>query len=815
MSRPSVTVVIPAWNQWEFTRSCLETLRPTLGVHDEVVVVDNGSHDETARALSGFPWAKVITNEENRGFAIACNQGAAIASGDIIVFLNNDTLLAGRWIDALVAPFADTTVAATGPRSNYVAGPQLVEDVPYSLNRMPELRAFEREWRESHRAETTEVDRLIGFCVAVRRAMWEEVGGFDEQFETGGFEDDDLSTRLRAKGWKLLIADASFVHHHGHVTFTGNNLDRLAIQEANAKRFEAKHGYDWTSAFRKTDTPPLLSACLIVKDEEENLPTCLASLDRIVDEVVVYDTGSTDKTVEIARNAGARVIEGFWDDDFSRARNEALAECRGDWILHVDADEVVHAEALELRNMLQRPDVFPSLLVPIENVGDAHVNETVEHRACRLFKRSMHKWSGRLHEQVVLKNGDSRTNTGLAGDIKIVHSGYTAEAMQRRNKIERNLRLAEADVTTGEGDQAFKLLNLARTMVIAGRHEEAFVKYVEASALPTTDVVRRNVLRGAAEALLVLGRAPEALEWLNDLDKVSDRKNIVRFLRGTAYLNLGEAEKATEQFEGLEEIRDDDGLDVGTAMLHIRRGLAFAAARKWPEARAELTLAAQEQVHDAIWLPLLDSFRNDDQPLASYAELIPTEKNTAVYAQILAAPPAVGDEVAELLWDSRPSDAGLLAFIIRLAPRLAVERALEWSVRLRTAGLAQHCPLMAIADDDRATPVNRVRAAAIASAAFSEEEAKASMQRAAARFAERDFVSMLIQLNELAPAMLEPFVIGAATTTRRCLNIARALHELGASEEAVAVCEHGVSSATQNDKAVVDEAEAWLATVRA
>src|SRR5438270_11903652 len=89
--RPSASIVIPVWNQWQMTKGCLESLRPTLGVRDEVIVVDNGSEDGTAAGLATFPWIRVVTNPENRGFAIACNQGLAEAKGDVVVFLNNDT----------------------------------------------------------------------------------------------------------------------------------------------------------------------------------------------------------------------------------------------------------------------------------------------------------------------------------------------------------------------------------------------------------------------------------------------------------------------------------------------------------------------------------------------------------------------------------------------------------------------------------------------------------------------------------------------------------------------------------------------------
>ena len=84
---------------------------------------------------------------------------------------------------------------------------------------------------------------------------------------------------------------------------------------------------------------PLLSATLIVRDEERNLPDCLGSIDGVVDEVVVVDTGSTDGSVELARELGARVVSHPWRGNFSEARNLALEVARGEWILYLDADE--------------------------------------------------------------------------------------------------------------------------------------------------------------------------------------------------------------------------------------------------------------------------------------------------------------------------------------------------------------------------------------------------------------------------------------------------------------------------------------------
>src|SRR5579884_936385 len=174
MARPPATVVIPVWNAWELTRACLDSLRPTLRPRDQVVVVDNGSRDGTAAGLRRYPWLEVITNAENRGFAPACNQGAAAARHDVVIFLNNDTVVPPRWLDGLVAPLGEPGLVATGPRSNFVSGPQLVP-VPYPADSMSAMRRFAREWCDGHRGQVTEVDRLVGFCLAVRTDAFREI----------------------------------------------------------------------------------------------------------------------------------------------------------------------------------------------------------------------------------------------------------------------------------------------------------------------------------------------------------------------------------------------------------------------------------------------------------------------------------------------------------------------------------------------------------------------------------------------------------------------------------------------------------------
>ena len=179
------------------------------------------------------------------------------------------------------------------------------------------MQRFARAWREANRG-TTDVERLVGFCLAVKASAFAEVGGFDERFEVGGYEDDDLCQRLRDAGGRLVIAHASFVHHVGHQTFDANDVDWFALQERNRTVLAAKHADEAATG------GVLVSACLIVRDESASIRACLYALKDVVDEVVVYDTGSIDGTPELAEAVGATVIRGHWDDDFAPARNAAL-----------------------------------------------------------------------------------------------------------------------------------------------------------------------------------------------------------------------------------------------------------------------------------------------------------------------------------------------------------------------------------------------------------------------------------------------------------------------------------------------------------
>lgn len=685
MSR--VSLVIPVWNQWALTRACLASVAPTLRDGDEVIVVDNGSRDDTAAGLAQHPWVTVLTNAANRGFAAACNQGAARATGAVIVFLNNDTLVPADWLDGLLAPFADPGVVATGPMSNCASGPQQVATVGCDTDAPDGLATFAAAWRRERRGRSAETSRLVGFCLAVRATALRAIGGWDEGFATGGAEDDDLCVRLRAAGGRLVICEDTFVHHHGHATFDGNGLDWFAIQRTNVDRLIAKHA-GRQRAPRRPDVP-LLSASLIVKDEHDVLPACLDALSGVADEVIVYDTGSTDGSQLLARAAGARVVQGEWHDDFARARNAALACCRGEWVLHVDADEVFAGDPRLVRAALASAyvDAFTLEIVNLRADG----RPDVTHRACRLFRRELFAWQGRLHEQVVHRADGLTYPLAVLDHARLLHSGYVPERVRRKAKAARNLRLATLEAEAADArDPVSRTMNLACAYVLAGRQEEALALFVQARALAgASRPLRRRICRTAAQVCLAIERPDAALAWIDDLAPASASPDVARYLRGRACVALRRWQEALDAYAGLTDVRDEDGVMLPTFVVHRDRARCHHMLGQWSAAVDEAAvLVTGTSCDEEIWHVLAEGCHRTGRDLVRFLDPVPDTHLATVFSQFLSLDPATADPVLETLHAHPRYRVHALALAIRLAPSMPAEPAARWSARLRAMGLA-------------------------------------------------------------------------------------------------------------------------------
>ncbi|AGA24795.1 sulfotransferase [Singulisphaera acidiphila] len=246
------SVIVPCFDQLAFTRQCVASLARHTRPPWELIVVDNGSTDGTASYLAGisdvasFP-VTILTNAENRGFPAGCNQGIAAARGEFVVLLNNDVVVTDGWLDQLVAlARVDPAIGMVGPMSNYTCPPQVVLDAKYAD--LDQMDRFATTWRQQHRGQWVFAEKLSGFCLLIRRRVLEAIGGLDEGFGLGFFDDDDLAMRARSAGFELAVAVDLFVHHHGSRTFAGAGIDAESLLETNRLRFEQKWGIDSSSA---------------------------------------------------------------------------------------------------------------------------------------------------------------------------------------------------------------------------------------------------------------------------------------------------------------------------------------------------------------------------------------------------------------------------------------------------------------------------------------------------------------------------------------------------------------------------------------
>jgi GT2 family glycosyltransferase len=247
-SRPTASIIILTYNNLKYTRLCLESIFAKTEAPDfEVILVDNASTDDTPAYLQSFAAqknnVKLILNPENTGFPHGNNQGAAIAQGQYLVLLNNDTVVTEGWLSGLIRHLQDPTVGMVGPVTNSSGNETRIAVDYQQLEEMP---AFARAYAQAHQSQSFEISMLPFHCVALRREIFDQTGLIDERFSLGMFEDDDYAIRLQKQGLKLLCAEDVFIHHWGSASFSAlGETEYRRLFEENRQKFEHKWGCPW------------------------------------------------------------------------------------------------------------------------------------------------------------------------------------------------------------------------------------------------------------------------------------------------------------------------------------------------------------------------------------------------------------------------------------------------------------------------------------------------------------------------------------------------------------------------------------------
>jgi len=225
-----------------------------------------------------------------------------------------------------------------------------------------------------------------------------------------------------------------------------------------------------------------LSLCMIVKDEEDNLPRCLESVKDIVDEMIIVDTGSKDSTVRIAESYGAKVHHFQWEGNFSAARNYSLKYATCDWILLMDGDDELEASNKQKVLELVKGDGAEAYFFEtISYLGETPGLDTMKNLNVRLIKNGRgYYFSNPIHEQI-WSNIMRITPAAkiVSKEIKVYHYGYLSKNIIAHNKRERNISILEKELEYST-NRSFTLFNLGNEYLALGNNVKALEYYEEA-----------------------------------------------------------------------------------------------------------------------------------------------------------------------------------------------------------------------------------------------------------------------------------------------------------------------------------------------
>lgn len=395
--RVNVSILLYAENA-EKLRNCLASIHLHTLFPYELIVVAGAKEAEVLNEYEGFPGLIRLDHLHVLGKARALNAAAEQATGRFFAFLSDAVEVTPGWLEDLTG-FLDRELSAdaVGPLIGNIEGPQRLEyaDPDSFLIVSRALRALRSRGAQP-------ADRLENHVLVVRRNSFWNAGGFspDSSF---------LSESLEQAGMKLqVLADCA-----------------VRYQE-DAEASENKR--------------PTLGLCLIVKNEERTLARCLSSAAGIVDEIVVVDTGSMDRTVEIARTFTDNVFRFEWVNDFSKARNYAFEQVASDYIFWMDADDVLlekDAEQLS-RTLATMPSDTDAVSMPYHLAFDEAGNVASSLRRNRIVKKARDfRWIGQVHEYLA-----------VSGNI---HESEAAITHRREHEdSDRNLKIYERKEETGE-----------------------------------------------------------------------------------------------------------------------------------------------------------------------------------------------------------------------------------------------------------------------------------------------------------------------------------------------------------------------------
>jgi tetratricopeptide (TPR) repeat protein len=310
----------------------------------------------------------------------------------------------------------------------------------------------------------------------------------------------------------------------------------------------------------KERTPQRISLCMIMRDEEEHLARCLTSVQGVVDEIIIVDTGSVDRSIEIAEGFGATILHEEWHGDFATPRNTGIDAATGEWILVLDADEEL-IDGAGLKELLHEEEIEGYCLREVNFIGEELGVESVVNSAFRLFRnRPAYRYDGALHEQIMGKvDPVGGVCTRFVG-IEIHHYGYLEPTSRAKEKTDRNMAIVMEEVARKPTD-SFTLFNAGVEFQRIGDHETALGYFQRSfNELASLKAYYASLLlRNIVASLHSLERWDEALDVLSDALQAYPDFTDLYYLQGQIHTGRREYRAAVKSFRRAIELGDHDG----------------------------------------------------------------------------------------------------------------------------------------------------------------------------------------------------------------------------------------------------------------
>jgi GT2 family glycosyltransferase/glycosyltransferase involved in cell wall biosynthesis len=305
------SIITLTFNGLKYTKELIESIQKNTAENYELIIVDNASSDDTIEYLKELEKNhnnfKIIFNKKNLGFPAGINQGINQASGDYLLIVNNDVVVTKNWLKRMIqVAESNPQIGMVGPISNYVSGVQLDKGAKYKS--ISEMNSYAKKISKTNKGQILEFPRVAFLCTLIKKEVTEKLGGLDEIFTPGNFEDDDYCLRAQLSGFKTVVAKDVFIHHHGSKSFKASGEkqygERLKI---NKKKFIDKWGADpeeiWIhgKSFKNLNVYlPIENQSSQNKNEENLLEFSKAEITKGIDYLLLNDRENAKASFEKA-----------------------------------------------------------------------------------------------------------------------------------------------------------------------------------------------------------------------------------------------------------------------------------------------------------------------------------------------------------------------------------------------------------------------------------------------------------------------------------------------------------------------------------